>query len=84
MNLFGTKTQPSEDNPLYETWILYEMVKCLEETILKMASAQKSDRDREGYPVEVGGVKQKEVDEVIDCNRERMKELKGKLEPKLK
>jgi hypothetical protein len=83
MNLFGTETQPREDNPLYETWILYEMVKCLEKMILEIASAQKSDRYSEGYPLPVGGVKQEAVDEVIASNQEKIKELKGKLEQKL-
>ena len=85
MNFFGTENQPHEDNPLYETWILYEMVKCLEETILEIASAQKSDRDNPLYKIgdKLGVVKQEAVDKVIASNQEKIKELKGKLEQKL-
>ena len=77
MNFFGTENQPDEDNPLYETWILYEMIKCLEDIILQIASAQKSDREQK--PGLVGSVKQENVNEVIARNQEKIKELKDKL-----
>ena len=84
MSLFGTETQPKEDNPLYETWILYEMIKCLEKMILEIASVQKSDRNRNGAPLVLGSPKQENLDKVIASCQERIKELKGKLEQKLK
>ena len=71
--------EPREDNPLYETWMLYEMIKCLEKVIFEIASAQKSDRK---LPTP-GGVSQENVNKVVNNAQKRMKELKQKLEQKI-
>ena len=72
-----------EEMPLYETWILYDMIKCLEEVILEFESVQKSDKP-EGAPRIPGSAKPEESYKVIESCKDRITKLKDRLEQKLK